>query len=524
MTAPVIPSTLTTPPTTPNRGDRATFAARSFALDEFNRTTRTTEFNTLQTQTYNNALAAYDSAAVATASPSVAPAWVSGATYVLGYPVYSVLTKKVYRRIVAGAGATDPSTDTTNWEVIPPIPLSSPAFHNYGGQLRKLAEALSNPLIQFLGVVFVGDSLTWGRTLSDNAVFDPRDGTLSDPRDNLVSSSFVNEFKRHVGLNYADTATAATSNWAASPSGQAIATYVKTNGLYPKGTPFTFTTSGGSVSNTEVASFACLLGQQWQLSDGNSAGTSWQKISFNFTGTTFNLVFSVVDASKIDYELIVDGVSQGLFGTGVSDGFVDASNQNRRTHTFGFVDNKVIEIKTNRAAYGTGTRTLRVEAVEVPKTIRITNQGINGATTKTYLTYNLLGAFGDGIAVGAEDSFVISQLGTNDRILRSDVAYGTQGYRKHLIAYLDALVALCPDVILMCPPPASNNAMPTYTMSMQSIRSVVVAEGKLRGLDVIDNYAIFPAELGYMFPDGVHPDKEGHKRIASNIIGAIEGA
>lgn len=44
--------------------------------------------------------------------------WVSGTTYALGVAVWSPLTLQTYRRKVAGAGATDPSIDDTNWQPI----------------------------------------------------------------------------------------------------------------------------------------------------------------------------------------------------------------------------------------------------------------------------------------------------------------------------------------------------------------------------------------------------------------------
>lgn len=44
--------------------------------------------------------------------------WVSGTTYTLGFLVYSPINYQNYRRIIAGAGTTDPSLDTTNWTAV----------------------------------------------------------------------------------------------------------------------------------------------------------------------------------------------------------------------------------------------------------------------------------------------------------------------------------------------------------------------------------------------------------------------
>lgn len=46
--------------------------------------------------------------------------WVSGRTYGLDAIVWSPISKLTYVRIVAGAGTTDPSADSTNWEIFGP--------------------------------------------------------------------------------------------------------------------------------------------------------------------------------------------------------------------------------------------------------------------------------------------------------------------------------------------------------------------------------------------------------------------
>ena len=44
--------------------------------------------------------------------------WVSGTTYALDTDVWSPVSGHTYRRIVAGAGTTDPSADQTNWKIL----------------------------------------------------------------------------------------------------------------------------------------------------------------------------------------------------------------------------------------------------------------------------------------------------------------------------------------------------------------------------------------------------------------------
>jgi len=62
-----------------------------------------------------NAASAASAAINVTANVTV---WVSGTSYLLGAVVYSPVNFQNYRRIVAGAGTTDPSADLVNWRAV----------------------------------------------------------------------------------------------------------------------------------------------------------------------------------------------------------------------------------------------------------------------------------------------------------------------------------------------------------------------------------------------------------------------
>lgn len=121
------PPTITGSPTAPQRSDRATFSGRVDAFVTW-MSTAVSEFGAVATNVYNNAVDAYNNATAASASASTASnaaasavatagatQWVSGTTYALGAVVWSPIDAQTYRRIVAGAGTTDPSADATNW-------------------------------------------------------------------------------------------------------------------------------------------------------------------------------------------------------------------------------------------------------------------------------------------------------------------------------------------------------------------------------------------------------------------------
>jgi len=121
------PPTITGSPTVPQRSDRATFSSRVDAFVTW-MAAAVTEFGAVAANVYNNAVDAYNNAVAASASASTATnaaasavatagasQWVSGTTYALGAAVWSPIDAQTYRRIIAGAGATDPSADATNW-------------------------------------------------------------------------------------------------------------------------------------------------------------------------------------------------------------------------------------------------------------------------------------------------------------------------------------------------------------------------------------------------------------------------
>jgi hypothetical protein len=66
--------------------------------------------------------------AVVQALPFAVAKWVTGTTYALGDLVWSPANYHTYRRSVAGAGATDPASDATNWA---PVAYSPPTQQKF---------------------------------------------------------------------------------------------------------------------------------------------------------------------------------------------------------------------------------------------------------------------------------------------------------------------------------------------------------------------------------------------------------
>ena len=115
--------TITLLPTPPSRQDPVNFAERADdflgALPTFGieANALATEVNQYATNATTSALESSIAAAAANASANVTK-WVSGSTYAQGSVAWSPITFLSYRRKIAGAGTTDPSSDSTNWTLV----------------------------------------------------------------------------------------------------------------------------------------------------------------------------------------------------------------------------------------------------------------------------------------------------------------------------------------------------------------------------------------------------------------------
>lgn len=184
------PPTITAAPTPPNRADRSTFSARATASFEHLKNSAIPGIQAVASNVYDNALEAAaqvvlaadqvdlaasagaaqvslaaDQVALAAAQAAIATTqannasdsalaaansaqaaatsagatiWVSGTTYAMGAVVWSPITYLSYRRTSAGAGTTDPSSDSLNWAALSSGVTLAGNFSPYATELTAL--------------------------------------------------------------------------------------------------------------------------------------------------------------------------------------------------------------------------------------------------------------------------------------------------------------------------------------------------------------------------------------------------
>lgn len=364
-----------------------------------------------------------------------------------------------------------------------------------GGQLAQLRNDLENSLCQRIDVNEIGDSITWGMSTTGQSATDPRTGSLTDPRNNMTAPSWSNLFHQWMGDQFFRM-SAPTS---AEP-GKVV--YSKSLDLWPSSPSFTlsaFATSEGELANTN----ATLRRYIDYVTDGKS-------ISWNMYGDEFTFVYSQL-GNGAEYELFVDGVSQGRFTTAGAAAF-----KMSRTHSLSLGKHKVQIVKR-----GNLSSTLRIETVRINKTLNFRNNGIIGRSTANWLP-------GAGLldsAVTTSDSYLLIMLGTNDRA-QTNQPTSPSRITENLFAILSWLQTQRPLArpILLCANEADQDVGATYFYDMHDVRGAISVAAHSKAVDFVDFYEVTRAALTAGLPylsDGLHPNDLGHFLMSRVIIDAV---
>lgn len=372
-----------------------------------------------------------------------------------------------------------------------------------GGQLSQLMKDLEDPMCQAIFATFLGDSLTWGMTVTGGGITSPRTGQLSDTRNNLTSPTWVNLFHQWLGRNYFRLMSPTST-------GIAEATYSKTITLWPSTPLFnlsSFETSEGIVANTNsTLKFFIDF-----VNDG-------KYIEFNMYGASFTYVYSqLVNGS--DYELFVDNVTQGIFSTNGSAKFGAT-----RGHNFTIGQHKIRIVKR-----GDNATVLRTEAIQFNKILTVKNNGIIGRSTNDWLPNGSL--LKD--AVQTRDKYVFIMLGTNDRGQNNQPTSPSR-ITENLFSIINWLNSQRPvaNIVLISANEANQNAAPPYFYDMHQVRIGVASAASKRSIDMIDFYEItreaYTQGITYLADgDDLHIGDLGHylffRGISEALLGSSDG-
>lgn len=381
-----------------------------------------------------------------------------------------------------------------------PSPVN--AYPKYGGQLGQLKAALCDPFMQFLGVVYAGDSITWGESASGNSISTPRAHALTDARNNITAPTWANILTKHMGRNYFGKADPdSATGWPGSPSGECQFSYTKQFRVMPR-------------ANERIGAWAVAVNSaaalKQTLSTSTAAASDGGSIRFGFTGTAFSVMHQV-RADGAPFEVFVDGVSKGVLQTSTAGlGIAAQYGYVQAVDLGGFKRGALIELRAKAGAVAV----LALEAIQVDRVLRVTNQGLIGTDSREWAN-SLFAA-----SVRADDSFTLIQIGTNDRV-GSSSSVGT------LQSNLEALVSqarirnIAP--ILMC-----ANATTDASAGLNATqRAAILEAARTLGVDFIDQQPVTQIAIDRgdaVLADGLHPVNLGHSLMGGNAVNQLEGS
>lgn len=397
-------------------------------------------------------------------------------------------------QIPPGISAMDPDGFYYSLESAASIEIAKPQESVLASLRRSLASELQDVCIRL-----VGDSITWGMTVTGGGAMDPRNHTLADVRNNLISPCWANLLHQYLGNRYS---TGAMSNPAPG-----VALYQATHNIDIANSTEVMIVdiaTGLNVGKAVETNFSATLGALCTVTTGNS-------VTFETVGSAFSVIYTATPGAG-SFEVVVDGKVEKTVSA------------NSSAITYG----KSVDIPISFGRHSIELRCIGVvsfECIRKLRIIRIANDGLIGTNTVEWLPGGrLLPA-----SVTSDDTHVFMQLGTNDRG-RAAAPNDPVRTKRNLEEIADHLInALGKKVILM----AANFATidfpkdATYKYSQADVSRMIAQVADKFGCGHIDNYhATLKQKLaGEAFlSDGLHPNDVGHMQMFKNIVDSLEQA
>jgi len=327
---------------------------------------------------------------------------------------------------------------------------------NTGLALSRLARALLNPL-HSVYVTLIGDSISWGSTVTGMGPTEPRGHQLTDVRNNLTSPSWANLLRQYFGdvYSYGEVTEDAPG------SGYYTREHVvdATNGDQK----FRFASASSKApipasSVTVVTQPNAFFGRYINLGPGQ-----WY-LEFDLVGDNLTVIYAGAGAttpatSKVAIVDADTGAELGSFLYGYGSNW---SQTAAITFPYGKYRIQIRDVSPDQR--------FRFEGLKVTQKIQLVNNGISGTWSGEWLPGSSLLNGG----VPANTEFVFAMLGTNDRLnsqLPMNVIRTKDNMRRIITELKDVRGK---DIILMC----ANATRPdldypgnttTYKYSMQDV-------------------------------------------------------
>lgn len=375
-----------------------------------------------------------------------------------------------------------------------------------------LKKELSNPL-KSVRIRLVGDSITWGSGASNRSPTEPRNGTLSDPRNTIdpISPSWANLLRNWLAHVYGN----GTVIQNAPGSGYSLA----------KNDALLLTT------NINLVRFLDRSGAKYtgnlviQTSEFSDTGAYIDIGGYN-ASPAFYPAFAEFETDAEEIEIIYAGLAIGseaesrahVYANGVK---IDDFTSFATTPAFNKTRKITLDggLKTIRIQSESSVANLRLQGVRSTRKIQVANDGINGSTTASWLSKVPLSA-----SIQPSDTHVLVQLGTNDRI-KSTSTGPTGKLAMRLEQIVDATLTKSPgaNIVLISANAVTQDENPetsVYAFGMREVDEVVRRVAKKKSCGFLSQFAhTLQLKLDGVeyLADGLHPNDVGYRAMFENI-------
>ena len=387
-------------------------------------------------------------------------------------------------------------------------------------QLKSLYDDLHNPLMS-VNIKLIGDSITWGTGAGNTTTSDPRNGTLTDVRNTTdpISPSWANLLRRFLCSAYTDgTLVHSGGGVAYSENENIILLSREVRRFTFKNTTFNKTLSNSEVVQKVAVNTAAESKEYLDIVNVQSSDSTLPtELSFSMNGSGF----------KVEHAVFANGTVETYYASVYVDGvFLQKINLNgaaaAHTSTYITLPNNgkhTILIKND----GQQNNQLRITAIKSIKRISIANDGINGSSSRSWLSSVTLAS-----SITRKDDYVFVQLGTNDRITSVNNTYGSLAKNlKQIVSDIYALSSNNAKVILIGANAVTQDENPStssYFMNMRTINNIVYSVAKEKNVSFISNFEAteqLKIDGTSYLADGLHPNDLGHRTIFENIKNRI---